>query len=214
MPISTISYNTEEFLKQKLDDLISAKIIEFYFYVPHKGEDDEAGKKDHIHVYMQPCSILDTSLLIDEFIEHDLSDLSAKPKKSLPIKSSKPDDAIMYFIHDRSYLAYKGESRKYHYRLEDVRTSDIDEFNYYFKSIDLTKITPYKRMLDAQELGMNFADYLKKGSIPIQQISNYQKAWYLLKAENVERNGRKGHDILDNDFVDSVNLTSGEVSTK
>lgn len=214
MPISTISYNTESFLKQKLDDLIKSKIIEFFFYVKHKAEDDEGGLKDHIHVFIVPNGTIDTSSLYEEFIEHDLSDIGSKPLKSLPLKSSKTDDAILYFLHDKSYLAYKGQSRKFHYNLSDVSTSDEDEFNYYYKSIDISKITPYKKMLDAQELGMSFADYIKKGFIPIQQVSNYQTAWYLLKAEKVERNGHNGHDILDNDFVDSVNLVSGEVKIK
>lgn len=214
MPISSISYNTRDFLKSKLIEFTEAKKLEFWFFIAHKAEDDEGGLKDHIHVFAVPNGTIDTSSLLDEFKEYNLSDLSEKPKSCLPWKSSKPDDAIMYFLHDKSYLAYKGQSRKYHYNLSDVVTSNEDEFNYYYKSIDISKITPYKKMLDAQEIGMTFSEYIKHGYIPVQQLSNYQTAWYLLKQEKVERNGRNGHDIIDNTFVDSINLTSGEVKLK
>lgn len=44
-PISTISYNTLPFLKEKLDDLVNNQVLEFYFFIWHHAEDDEAGKK-------------------------------------------------------------------------------------------------------------------------------------------------------------------------
>lgn len=214
MPISTISYNTEPFLRGVLDELTDSKIIEFWFYVKHKAEEDEGGLKDHIHVFIVPCGTIDTSSLIDHFKEPILDDLSKKPLRSLPFKSSKTDDAIMYFLHDKSYLAYKNQSRRFHYQLSDVVSSDEDEFNFYYKSIDISRITPYKKMLDAQEIGMTFGEYVKHGYIPVQMISNYQTAWYLLQAEKVNRNGRNGHDIDENDFVECVDSSTGEVVTK
>lgn len=210
MPFSSISYNTESFLKSVLDELVDSKILEFYFYAFHYGEDDEAGKKDHFHVHMRPTETVRTQNLIEKFYEYDLSDLSSPPLKSLPFKSSKLDDALLYFIHDPAYLALKGQSRKYHYSWDILKTNDIDELNYCIRSIDMSALTPYKKMVDAQEVGMTFQQYFKSTYIPIQQLSHYQNAWNLLCYGNVFRNGRKGHDIGDNVYVKGV-TKEGEV---
>ena len=58
-PIATISYNSTEFLDLKLSDLISSKKIEYYCYIVHLGEDDESGKKDHIHPYVEPARLIE-----------------------------------------------------------------------------------------------------------------------------------------------------------
>lgn len=188
--------------------MLKAKKISFWCFMSHIGEDDEAGKKDHIHIYAQPDCTIDTGDIKDEFNEPDLTDLKKPPLKTLIWRNSKTDDALLYYLHDKSYLAYKGESRKYHYKYEDFETSDRDELNYLYKSIDISKITPYRKMLDAQEVGMNFADYIKKGFVPIQQLKNYQTAWYLLKQESVYRDNRKGNDNMfvdENGIVKTIN---------
>lgn len=214
MPFSTISYNTFDFLKSTLDNLVKTKILEFYFFVHHKAEDDEGGLKDHFHVFMRPCSTVDTSNLIDKFIEHDINDLEKKPLRCLPFKSSKTDDAILYFIHDKSYLVFKGQQRKFHYSLADIVTSDDDEFNFLYKMIDMSALTPYKKLMDAQEIGMTFNEYFKSNYIPIQQLTHYQQAWNLLIHSETFRKGRKGHDSLDNEYIDYFDSNTGEIILK
>lgn len=49
-PISTVSWNTEEFLNKTLDKLVKDHVVLFWFYVKHFAESDE--KKEHIHLYI------------------------------------------------------------------------------------------------------------------------------------------------------------------
>ncbi len=65
-PISTISYNTEQFLKETLDNWIKQHIIMNYMYICHKGED---GDKDHIHVFIEPNKKLDPMDLMEKLKE-------------------------------------------------------------------------------------------------------------------------------------------------
>ena len=59
-PIATISFNTPEYLKLKLDELTKAKKIAFWAYIVHQPEDDEAGNKVHMHVYIEPSAMVQT----------------------------------------------------------------------------------------------------------------------------------------------------------
>lgn len=67
--MSTISYNTKDFLIAKLDDLIKKHTISFYMGICHIAEQDE--KKDHIHLYIQPNKIIDSMDLQDFLKEID-----------------------------------------------------------------------------------------------------------------------------------------------
>ena len=40
-PISTISYNTPEFLENKLNELLANGLISFFAYILHEPEEDE-----------------------------------------------------------------------------------------------------------------------------------------------------------------------------
>ena len=66
-PISTISYNTEKFLKMKLDELVDNKMISYYMFIFHQPEIDDL--KPHIHLYIEPNKQLDTMYLTDYFKE-------------------------------------------------------------------------------------------------------------------------------------------------
>lgn len=174
-PIATISYNSTEFLDLKLSDLISSKKIEYYCYIVHLGEDDESGKKDHIHLYVEPARLIQTTDLNDYLIEltHDIQ----KPLKCLPFKPSKFPDWYMYAIHDKSYLSSKGLVKKYFYRFEDFKTSEIDELRYKVKTIDLLELTPFNSIREAVNNGETFEEYLCKGRVPIHQLLHYEKAF-------------------------------------
>ena len=111
LPIATITYNTDEYLQLKLNELIKARIISLWFYINHKAEDDE--KKDHKHLYIVPAKTIQTDDLCDELIEYNGSD---KPLKCLRFVNSKSfSDWFMYVLHDEGYLLSKGQKRKYHY---------------------------------------------------------------------------------------------------
>ena len=101
-PISTISYNTEEFLKEKLEDWYKAHIIQNYMYIKHKGED---GDKDHIHLRIEPNKKLDPMDLLELLQEHKLGE--KKPLGCRPFRPSKEEDWILYAVHDTEYLRTK-----------------------------------------------------------------------------------------------------------
>lgn len=121
-PISTISYNTEEFLKEVLDGWIDSHLIQCYTYIKHKGED---GDKDHIHLRIEPNKSLDPMNLTEELKEY--VEGNSKPLGVRPWRPSKEEDWFLYAIHDKNYLAIKySDSRdgKLEYKVEDIVCSD------------------------------------------------------------------------------------------
>lgn len=101
-PISTISYNTEPFLKEKLDTWYNAHIIQAYQYICHKGED---GDKDHIHLRIEPNKKLDPMDLQEALREYPIG--CDKPLGCRPFRPSKEEDWILYAVHDKQYLSLK-----------------------------------------------------------------------------------------------------------
>lgn len=118
-PISTISYNTEPFLKEKLETWYKAHIIQNYMYICHKGED---GDKDHIHLRIEPNKKLDPMDLMEDLREFQLG--KDKPLGCRPFRPSKEEDWILYAVHDEDYLKIKyggGESKeKLPYKWENI----------------------------------------------------------------------------------------------
>ena len=122
-PISTISYNSEPFLKEKLEAWLKAHIIQSYMYICHKGED---GDKDHIHLRIEPNKKLDPMDLQDELQEYQMG--KDKPLGVRPFRPSKEEDWILYAVHDEDYLKskYRGgeKGEKLPYKWQDVRVPD------------------------------------------------------------------------------------------
>lgn len=120
--ISTISYNSEAFLKEKLDTWVKEHIIQAYMYICHKGEE---GDKDHIHVRIEPNKKLDPMDLTDKLQEYALGcDL---PLGVRPWRPSKEEDWILYAVHDKEYLdlKYNGgdKGEKLPYEMTDIKVS-------------------------------------------------------------------------------------------
>lgn len=122
-PISTISYNTESYLREKLESWRQAHIIQAYMYICHKGED---GDKDHIHVRIEPNKKLDPMDLQDQLKEYQIG--KEKPLGCRPFRPSKEEDWIMYAVHDADYLKTKyggGEKgEKLPYKWQDIAAPD------------------------------------------------------------------------------------------
>ena len=178
-PISTISFNSKDYLKQKLDELVKAKRISFYSFIVHKPEDDEGGKKEHIHLYIEPSKMLQTDDLKEEFKEFDL-EKPDKPKGCINFHTSKFADWYLYSLHDRAYLAMKGQARRHHYTHDDIMSSDDDNLLFLSKSINMLEISPYKDMESAMNNGITWAEYVARGGIPIPQINADRMAWETL----------------------------------
>jgi hypothetical protein len=202
-PIATISFNTPSFLEQKLSELTKAGKLSFWAYIAHEPEDDEAGNKPHCHVYVEPSKMIQTDDLRSEFKEFDPN--NSKPLGCISFRSSKFDDWYMYGLHDEKYLAAKGQSRRYHYRHDDFRTSDEDDLLFKARSIDLAALTPYADMQEAQRQGLTFSDYFMRGRIPIQQIAHFQRGWDMLIAAHTFRGDYVPHpdDAYPNAVIDT-----------
>lgn len=206
---STISYNSVEFLKIKLNDLINRNKIAFYAFIYHFAEDDE--EKDHIHLYIEPNGTNDTDQVREYLEEIDLTRLDKKPLGCRPCKSSKWQDWYLYAIHDKEYLASKGQSRKYHYTKEDMIVSDKLYFTELLHSMDLTKLRPMKVLKEAVDNGQSFVSLVKNGTIPVQLINQYMRVWDLITGNETYRDNRESHTpIVDPDTGEIMNEDTQE----
>ncbi len=111
-PISTISYNTIEFLQGMLDTFIKNHVIEFYCFIQHFPDTDST--KEHIHVYIEPNRSIDTGEFrsaFNQFVQGE-----ELPRGVLPFQKTKDfQDWYLYGLHDTTYLAKKGQQRNIQY---------------------------------------------------------------------------------------------------
>jgi len=174
-PISTITWNTLPFLRVKLNELIKAKIISFWAFAPHLGEDldtDEGGKgKDHIHVYMEPAKRIQTVDLVEHFIELDPT--KKKPIRPLHFVVSKWSDWYLYGYHDKAYLISKGMTRQHYYTPDIFEYSDENEAHYRIAQVDKGDLGVIGRIRDAIKEGLNWDSLVSRGLIPVNQLRNY-----------------------------------------
>lgn len=207
-PISTISFNTPDYLKLKLNELLKAGRVSFWAFIVHKPEDDEGGRKEHCHVYVEPSKMLQTDDLKAELKEYD-PEHPEKPRGCISFNSSKFDPWYLYALHDKRYLASKGQSRKFHYVHDDILTSDDDDLTFKAKSIDMVGLSPFADMEDAQNQGVTWAEYFSRGTVPLPQIAQFKIAWDLLIQVRTERADRYGHPMdIDTDTGEVVENTS------
>lgn len=167
-PISTISYNTEAFLREKLDTWYNAHIIQAYQYMKHKGED---GDKDHIHVRIEPNKKLDPMDLLDELKEFQIG--KDKPLGCRPFRPSKEEDWVLYACHDKKYLQHKyggcDKGEKLPYKWEDIVTNDgYDVETMYIRAKSKLEHT-----------SSNLADKLRSGVKPIKLIEEGENPYVI-----------------------------------
>ncbi len=158
-PISTISYNTEIFLKEKLNIWLSAHIIQAYQYIYHKGED---GDKDHIHLRIEPNKKIDPMDLIEQLREYPSG--CKKPLGCRPFRPSKEEDWFLYAVHDEQYLKLKyggGEKgEKLPYKWQDIQVPE-----YYDCEVAFIRAKAY---LD--HTSVNMATRIQDGENPLNLI--------------------------------------------
>lgn len=158
-PISTISYNTEAFLREKLETWYKAHIIQSYQYICHKGED---GDKDHIHLRIEPNKKLDPMDLADELREYQIG--NDKPLGCRPFRPSKEEDWILYVVHDEQYLKLKyggGEKgEKLPYKWQDIIVPE-----YYDMEIAYIRAKAY-----LEHTTVNMAARLQNGENPLNLV--------------------------------------------
>lgn len=200
-PVATISFNTPDYLKLKLEELRKAGRISFWAFIEHKPEDDEGGLKYHNHVYVEPSKMLQTDDLREALKEYDPQSPN-KPRGCISFVSSKFDPWYMYALHDKRYLASKGQSRQHHYTHEEIQTSDQDDLLYKARSIDMLSLSPYADMESAIENGITWTQYFARGTVPLPQVALFERAWNLLLANRTYRAGATNHEMdLDDEPV-------------
>lgn len=208
-PFSTISYNTPEFLSQKLNDLVQRRVISFFAFVKHFKEEDE--KKDHIHLIIFPNGLYQTDALHDYLLEPDLTDLTKKPLGIMPCQSSKFADWFLYVSHDTAYLASKGQTRKYHYLEEDFITSDDDYFHELIRTIDRSKYAKTQDFVDQVRNGVPFIELVTRGQIPAPQFNQWRSMYEYLVEYSTHRNGRETHTPNEEDWVELAQLQEAKL---
>lgn len=199
---STISYNSVEFLKIKLDDLINRRVISFYAFVRHYKESDE--RKDHIHLLIIPNGQYQTDALYDYLAEPDFSDLTKKPLGIMPCQNSKWGDWYLYACHDSAYLTSKGQARQYHYLEEDFISSDEDYLHELIRTIDRTKYAKTQDFVDQVKKGVPLFDLVTKGQIPAPQFNQWRAMYDYLKFGDTFRSDRMSH-------TPKVDIETGEI---
>ena len=191
-PFSMISYNTRDFLREKLNELVQGGLIQFWAFIEHLPEEDE--KKAHKHLYIIPAKLIDTQRIEKALQEIDLTDITAKPLGAIFPQSSKFDDWYLYSLHDKKYLAYKGQKRKYHYNDNAFFVSCPDTFQELKNLIDYTKINRLNLIIEKAENGESLSDIIKTCNIPLQLVGQVKHLYNIITSPfEIYRNDRKTH---------------------
>lgn len=168
-PISTISYNSESFLKSKIEYWKSLGLIEFAMWIKHDPEQDE--KKAHYHVFMKPAKLLQTMDLENDSQEIDPL-YPDKPLKMISFRVSQESDWLLYSIHDPAYLMEKGMSRDFCYDISDVQSTCDDTLKEIISHVsDDRKGRLEYRIIDCCNKGMTWMQIVNSGLIPIRQMA-------------------------------------------
>lgn len=192
--ISSISYNTPEFLKGKLYDLVRQGVLEYAYWIFHKPESDE--KKSHAHFVVKPNRRLDTSALRNLFIEPVACE--ELPRGVHPFRpTSRMSDWILYNAHDVNYLIRKGETRKIHYGQKDFLSTDRDMFDEDWRDCHRANDSKIPILKDLADKGVPWVQVVSMGFLPVNQLFQYKDIFFTFaqnKIDETNRNGREGHE--------------------
>lgn len=176
-PTSNISYNTEAFLREKLDTWVKGHDIQGYMYIYHIGEEDGDGHKDkdHIHLYVIPNKKLDMMDYSERLVEYVLGE--DKPRRVKAWRPSKIEDWLLYVVHWPPYMKIKypnDKGEKIEYSWEDIKCSDtMDIENEWRRALIYMQHSVQSLVFDL-ERGVNPIDLVKKGENPFT-VSNLVK---------------------------------------
>lgn len=193
-PIATISYNSQEFLVQKLDELMRNHKISDYMFINHYAEIDE--RKNHIHLWIKPNTLIDTMDIQKFLTELDINN-PTKPLKCIDFRLSKTDDWILYCQHYAPYLATKNESREFHYSKDDFVYADEDTFeDNYYHAFKGSEWATRNQILQALNDGtVNPVDLVLNGSIPLNLASQLSAIEHMKTRYGLlDRGGRANHE--------------------
>lgn len=197
--ISTISYNSVQYLQNVLADLIANERITFYAFVLHTGEE---GDKDHIHLFIEPNGSIDVSNLRKLF---DEPHADGTVDHCMPFVTSDYSNWYLYSRHDEDYLFSKHETKTvYNIPDTDFITSDSDEFSFRNKGVDRVQYeTAFGRVCDCVKQGLTMFQAIAYLNIPMQQIPNFPKVWQMA---NVHLKSPMKVDLHDSPVDEEVNI--------
>lgn len=184
-PISSISWNTRQYLVDRLEELRKAHLIAFWVLIQHKAEDDE--KKDHIHFYVEPNKSLDTEELRENFIELGPNQ---KPLGVNKFQKSDFKNWLWYSIHDKVYLASKQEARKYHYSVTDLVSSNDEDLRQMIQESP----RPESEQTRAYELikqGYSNEEIRQIMNTPLRNMFYISQALNMMRYDYTERGNRQ-----------------------
>lgn len=168
-PFSTITYNTQSFLKQTLNTLVNMGMLTYYEFIEHSPDTDDT--KKHFHLYMIPAKSINLATFKNYFLEHDPT--NDKPLCPTVFKSSNYGDWYWYALHDIDYLKSKQLERNIHYHDTDIYSYDR---NFHFQLvtenplIDFCKMSDMKirqYICDCVYNGVSLQEILTSGYIPL-----------------------------------------------
>lgn len=191
-PISTISYNSEGYLKAKLESMCKAQVLEMAYYICHKGED---GDKDHIHVYLVPNRRIDTVQLREEFNEPCPN--NELPLSVLRFQKSVLSDWMLYAVHDRQYLMVHGGDEalsKIAYQRDDIVIIGVDRQQLVrdFNTAQAQNGGSVRKAIEIHKLtgsALDMAMYVN----PTQALALYR---LLAEDDRCERKGQLEYDVI------------------
>lgn len=196
-PFSTISWNSEDFLRVHLEDLVKRRKIYAWAYIKHLKEDDET--KDHFHVLFFPNGQVDTDQVCDFFSEITFTEDGEMqdPINLAPPRSSKFGDWYLYCLHDVAYLASKDQTRRFHYTNKDMRVSNQDFFMEEVHQIDFSKYKRQQHIAERIMDGVTPSELVMDGVIPVPQLFAWNIFYDKVHGDSVKketfRNGRDTH---------------------
>lgn len=168
-PISTISYNTPEFLRSKIQQWKKSGFIEFGMWIKHLPEEDE--KKAHYHILLRPARLVQTMDLELDSCEFDPENPD-KPLKMVGFRVSKETDWLLYSIHDPVYLKEKSLERSYIYSFDDLETTDEDTLTEIISHCtDERKGKLEYRLIELVSRGMSWNEIVRSGFVPIRHMA-------------------------------------------
>lgn len=184
-PVSTISYNTDEFLRKKIEYWKNIGWIEYGMWIRHEPEEDE--KKSHCHVFLKPAKLIQTTDLEDGSLEIDPQN-PEKPFKMVSFRVSKESDWLMYAIHDKAYLFEKGLERVHTYSFSDVETTCEDTLNDIIAHMtDDRKGRLEYRISDCIARGMSWQQIITSGIVPIRQMGGARIMYQAITGQDIVR---------------------------
>lgn len=194
-----ISYNSREFLINVLQDFINDGVFLRCACWYHESTGND---KNHFHCYVEPAKKIDTSCIVDKFIEFT-EDGKQQSIAIRPKCKSKWVDAYLYGIHNSDYLTFKGKVREVvniktdmHIYLGDF-SADIIEAEMFLNKYCLA---PYARLKELVLQGKSLEEVYIILRIPFGQLRSVKDAYIFINGQidrermqaNIEANAFDG----------------------